>query len=159
MGWLINDKLEHLMNYINNLLGEVQATKANVGNDAVAVTQRNIALDQRLQGYVQHEYIEVWFLSESTKDGQPYIGLLLVDYDGDVKKNEDTSGRVYEYGGDGEWPKTSTLVQGWGYKALDCQMGFANYTCPLEYLDEAPVRGEHDEKWRAEMRQRAGSLV
>ena len=41
----------------------------------------------------------------------------------------------------------------WGYKPLDEYMGPAEYSCPLSYLDMAPLMPEHDShgwsaKWR-----------
>lgn len=96
-----------------------------VGIDPRKITSRNI--ENGPQYYM--EKIEVWYISESVQDGEPYIGLMLVDF------------MDYYYSED-------PMVQSWGSKFMSSDMGPFFYTCPVEYLDRAPVRSETEQTWR-----------
>ena len=76
-------------------------------------------------------YIEVWFLTRATKDGEPVICQMLVDFDATAKGGDricppstDEAGR--------EYPHDNPLVQAWGYKVLDSGSGFGSLHLPDE---------------------------
>ena len=154
MGWTFETEPDHIQNFINDRLREVDAFKAHIGNDPLAVTQRNNARDNRSYGAPGHDYIAVWYLADSAQDGKPYIGLLLCDYDVSAERNE-RDGMILNRHGDGGWPRTSPLVQIWGCKPMDASMQPYHYSCPVEYLDSAPPRSRHERAWYDEVRQRA----
>ena len=154
MGWTFETEPDHIQNFINDRLREVDAFKAHIGNDPLAVTQRNIARDNRNYGAPGHDYIAVWYLADSAQDGKPYIGLLLCDYEVSAERNE-RDGMILNRHGDGGWPRTSPLAQIWGCKPMDASMQPYHYSCPVEYLDTAPPRSRHEREWYDEVRQRA----
>ena len=156
VGWMISRTIDHLNNYLNDKLGQLQATEVKIAGDSLEITQGNIGRERRTEGYVPHDYIEVWYLAPSPKDGKPYIGVMLVDFDYDVKAGMEVSGTVVNKFGDGEWPKSSDLVQAWGYKVFDSSSGLDYLSCPLEYFDQAPARSEEEESWRDKVRRSIG---
>ena len=159
MGWSISRELNHLENFINGKLEQLDASSAEMGNNAVEVTKRNLAADRRAGGaYVEHEYIELWYIAPSGSDDKDYIGLMLLDYDGEAKVGADLSGLVYDNLSDGAWPKTDELVQAWGYKLIGSETGYDSHSCPVRFLDMVKSRGDKQEdEWRSEVRGRAAA--
>ena len=154
MGWLFRrGPLLHLNSYVREICGTYEAYEVEVAGSPTEITKENLR-----RGNYEHEHIEGWFLTRATKDGEPVICQMLVDFDATAKGAtglpafDDEAGR--------EYPHDNPLVQAWGYKVLDSGSGFGSYTCPMRFLDAAPiVRGEHDEAWRAQMRSRAGTML
>ncbi len=154
MGWLFRQgPLLHLNTYVREICGDHEAYEVEVAGSPTQITNENLRRDD-----YEHDYIEVWFLTRATKDGEPVICQLLVDFDATAKG---ASGPPAFDGVAGrEHPHSDPLVQAWGYKLLDSGSGFGSHSCPMRFLDAAPiVRGEHDQAWRSEMRVRAGTLL
>ena len=155
MGWSFETEPDHIQNFINDKLREASASAVHVVNDPLAVTRRNLTRDSRSCGATDHDYIEVWYLADSVRDGKPYIGLLL-DYERNGKRDKrGDSGMVVNRYGDGGWPRSSSLVQVWSCKQMDASMRPSYYGCPLEYLDAVPARSEFEREWYEEVRRRA----
>lgn len=154
MGWLFRRGSPlHLNTYVREICGKYEAYEVEVAGSPTEITKENL-----MRANHQHDYIEVWFLTKATKDGEPVICQMLVDFDATAKGESGPPAFDYEAGR--EYPHDNPLVQAWGHKVLDSGSGFGSHTCPMRFLDASPtVRGEHDETWRAEMRARMGALL
>jgi len=85
------------------------------------------------------ERAEIWTLSDSARDGQPYICCHLLD--GPERAHSQTA--LYQH------------------KVMGLEMGPFYYSCPVGWLERAPIRGrgEAETKWRAERLRRAGACA
>ena len=154
MGWLFSQgPLLYFDTYVREVCRTYEAYEVEIAGSPTEKTKENLK-----RGNYEHEHIEVWFLTRATKDGEPVICQMLVDFDATAKGEtgfpdfDDEAGR--------EYPHDNPLVQAWCYKVLDSGPVFGFYTFPVRFLDDAPiVRCEHDDAWRAEMRARAGALL
>lgn len=159
MGWTFDTEANHIQNIINDKMLEADAFAVHVAGEPLSVTERNIVRDNRSYGLTEHDYIEVWYLAESAKDGKPYIGLLLLDYESKGKLNKHNNRMIINMHGDGAWSYSSPLVQVWGCKWMDASMQPFYYGCPPEFLDRAPARSRYERKWYDKVRNKAQAPV
>ena len=144
MGWLINTQLSLLQNFINEKLKMFGANEVYIAGDVRTKMKTNLSRSRW-----DHEYIEVWFVAHSERQGTDFIGLMLVDFDPDVKEHADLTGVVYDIVNEKSYSMTDDLVQAWGYKDMDCCMGQAAESVPLHFLDLVPEHeSESCRNWR-----------
>ena len=81
MGWLFRrGPLLHLNSYVREICGTYEAYEVEVAGSPTEITKENLK-----RGNYQHAYIDVWFLTRATKDGEPVICQMLVDFDATAK--------------------------------------------------------------------------
>ena len=99
MGWLFRrGPLLHLNSYVREICGTYEAYEVEVAGSPTEITKENLR-----RGNYEHEHIEVWFLTRATKDGEPVICQMLVDFDATAKGAtglpafDDEAGREYPH--------------------------------------------------------------
>ena len=99
MGWLINTQLSLLQNFINEKVKMFGANEVHIAGDVRVKMKTNLSRSSR-----DHEYIEVWFVAYSERQETNFIGLMLVDFDPDVKEHADLTGVAYDFVNEKSYP-------------------------------------------------------